>query len=194
MNIWFTSDWHWNHVNIAGPSVTKWDKGFRNFNSVEEMNEVIIGNHNSLVKSEDVVYNLGDVIMGSKPVLHLPKLMDRLNGKIHLLFGNHDHIIRKTPDLECLFQDTQDYKEVRIGGYLFVLCHYLFGTWNEIGRGSINLGGHSHGTYTRTIGRQMDVGVDTNNFYPYHIDEIIERMSKIDPAQVDHHSGATSYH
>jgi hypothetical protein len=30
----------------------------------------------------------------------------------------------------------------------------------------------------------MDVGVDTNNYFPYNIDEIIDRLSNIDIGEI----------
>lgn len=38
--------------------------------------------------------------------------------------------------------------------------------------------GHVHGKMPG-IGRQMDVGVDTNGFYPYSWEEIKERLSVV---------------
>lgn len=158
------------------------------------MNTTIIDRLNSRVHEDDTLYLLGDVIMGKDIHINLPAIMSRINCKhIHLVYGNHDTKIKRDHKLQSLFISCQDYLERRINGQLFVLSHYLFNTWNEIGRGSINLAGHSHGTCTTIHGRQMDVGVDTNGFYPYHIDEIIERMNKIEPAQVDHHHRNTSY-
>jgi len=40
---------------------------------------------------------------------------------------------------------------------------------------SWQLYGHSHGRL-KPIGKQMDVGVDTHNFYPYSVKEIVEEM------------------
>jgi len=42
------------------------------------------------------------------------------------------------------------------------------------------------------IGKSMDVGVDTNNLYPYHLDEIIEIMKNIKPEIIDHHNEHTN--
>lgn len=158
------------------------------------MNETIIENHNSLVKPDDIVYNLGDVIMGNNPLSHLPKIMSRLNGKIHLIYGNHDRVIRKNVELKRLFESTGSDFIGNIGGHQFHLYHFPCGSWDSIGRGCINLFGHCHGTYTRVLGRQMDVGIDTNNFYPYNLDEVIALMDVISPEQVDHHTDKTSYH
>jgi hypothetical protein len=39
----------------------------------------------------------------------------------------------------------------------------------------------------------MDVGVDTNNLYPYHLDEIIDIMKGRDlHMEIDHHNALTN--
>ena len=58
--IWFTSDLHFNHKRII-----EYEPTTRPFASVEEMNETLIKNWNSVVQPEDTVYVLGDFIMGS---------------------------------------------------------------------------------------------------------------------------------
>jgi len=56
-NIWFTSDTHFNHRNIIGYAQ-------RPFESVEEMNEVMIERWNASVRGEDTIYHLGDFSFG----------------------------------------------------------------------------------------------------------------------------------
>lgn len=58
----------------------------RKFNSVEEMDETMIENWNNVVKQNDVVYHLGDVVINKKFLPHLK----RLNGSKRLIMGNHD--------------------------------------------------------------------------------------------------------
>lgn len=40
-DVWITSDTHFSHTNIAGPSVSSWKSGYRNFESVHEMNKAL---------------------------------------------------------------------------------------------------------------------------------------------------------
>ena len=53
----------------------------------------------------------------------------------------------------------QHYAELTVEGTALVLCHYPFRTWNKMGRGVVNLHGHSHGRL-KPMPRQHDVGVD----------------------------------
>ena len=53
--IWFTSDLHFNHLNIL-----KYEPKSRPFENVAEMNEALIKNWNDRVKPEDTVFVLGD--------------------------------------------------------------------------------------------------------------------------------------
>ena len=62
--------------------------------------------------------------------------------------------------------------------------------WNASHRGSIHLFGHSHGNLP-DHGKSMDVSADTNNFYPYSIDDIIKKFEKIEIKTVDHHTKET---
>ena len=56
-----------------------------------------------------------------------------------------------------------------------VLCHYCMRVWPKSHYGSWQLFGHSHGGLPG-VGKQMDVGVDTNSYYPYSLGEIKEIM------------------
>ena len=87
-NIFFISDTHFGHANML--KFTNWDgTPLRVFDSVEEMNEVMIENWNSIVKSGDKIYHLGDVFFGQK---NIDEIMPRLNGTKVLIKGNHDRL------------------------------------------------------------------------------------------------------
>ena len=83
-NVWFTSDSHFYHANII-----KYCN--RPFASVEEMNEKLIENWNSVVGKDDIVWCLGDFCLGPDQKKHIPELVSKLNGRINLILGNHDH-------------------------------------------------------------------------------------------------------
>ena len=87
-NVWFTSDSHFYHANII-----KYCN--RPFASVEEMNEKLIENWNSVVGKDDLVWCLGDFCLGPDQKKHIPELVSKLNGRINLVLGNHDHNLVK---------------------------------------------------------------------------------------------------
>lgn len=87
MTIYFSSDHHFYHANVI-----KYCN--RPYSSIEEMNEKLIANWNSVVQPEDTVYYLGDFSLAFRPVELYSK---RLNGVKKLVAGNHDwcHIYNK---------------------------------------------------------------------------------------------------
>ncbi len=79
--MFFTSDTHFNHTNIIQFCQ-------RPFKNADEMNEVIITNWNNGVRKDDIIFHLGDFCLGGSA--EWSKILDRLNGKIYLILGNHD--------------------------------------------------------------------------------------------------------
>lgn len=79
MDIWIISDTHFNHENIK-----KYE------NRPEDFNELIIENWNKVVKPNDLVLHLGDVILGQDKDKHMVEILKRLNGRKILTIGNHD--------------------------------------------------------------------------------------------------------
>lgn len=162
-NTWFVSDTHFGHKNIIKYSN-------RPFNSVEEMDALMIQNWNKLVKPNDTVYHLGDFAFGKFEFVR--DVIRELNGKKHLILGNHDKIIREYTSILAgamsLLEGVCEYREVNVPGTLIVLAHYGHRVWNKSHRGSIHLYGHSHGTLP-PLGKSVDVGVDAPfviNRYP----------------------------
>ena len=81
--VFIVSDTHFNHKNIL-----KYEAEKRPFHDINEMNEVLIKNWNSVVGENDIVWHLGDVGMGSPD--NLKQFVSRLNGRKFLIMGNHD--------------------------------------------------------------------------------------------------------
>jgi calcineurin-like phosphoesterase family protein len=83
MNTFFTSDTHFDDEYVI--------RYFnRPFNSVDEMNAVIVEKWNSVVTENDMVYHLGDFTLDD--IDHFTKWVSRLNGNIKILPGSHDHL------------------------------------------------------------------------------------------------------
>ncbi|QQR38199.1 metallophosphoesterase family protein [Devosia rhizoryzae] len=165
MTLWFTSDTH-----FADSRVLKIDR--RPFANMAEHDGALIANWNALVAPEDEIWHLGDFARGTTE--EVEAVLAQLHGTKHLVIGNND----PEPTLSAKgWASLQHYREMRIDGQLFILCHYPFRTWNQIGKKSINLHGHSHGKLT-PVTRQFDVGVDPQGLRPRRIEEIVVSRRK----------------
>lgn len=83
MKTFIISDTHFGHENIISYCN-------RPFETVEQMNDEMIKRWNSVVGKEDIVYHLGDFALGNKESIKNYK--NKLNGRIRLVLGNHDHL------------------------------------------------------------------------------------------------------
>jgi len=126
------SDLHLGHANIL-TFKRKDGTPLRNFESVEEMHEVLHDNWNSVVKPADKVYVLGDVAINKK---HLG-FLHRLNGKKKLICGNHDIYDNKT--YSEFFYDIKAYRV--FDGCIF--SHIPIHT-DSLSRFKANIHGHLH--------------------------------------------------
>lgn len=207
-NIWFTSDTHYHHKNIVR-GTTAWKEfeegsshqSTRDFDTLEEHDDTLVENFNTLVKPNDILYHLGDWSFGGHE--QIKKFRDRLNVKtIHLIEGNHDqHIFKKGSPYKDLFTSIQSVLQFsmridsqtsgKYGKTKFFLSHYSHQVWDQSHHGVIHLFGHSHGTL-KGIGRSMDVGVDTHNLFPYSLDEVLYFMKDLKWEAVDHHNESTN--
>lgn len=182
-NIFFTSDHHFDHRNII-----KFQPATRStYQNVEEMNETLIYYWNDIIKPEDIVYYLGDFGFGTENKIN--EILQRLNGKIHYIRGNHDKTIDRSFSIKKRFESYDRFgKEITIDGNFIVLSHYCFEIWNRHHYGSWNLYGHSHGSYKDTSGRKRyDVGVDNNNMKPISYEEVRDIMDKKEINFIDQH-------
>jgi len=90
-DIWLISDTHFQHENIL-----KFRDADGNlirgglFDSVEQMDDYMCTQWNRYVKPGDIIYHLGDVMMGSKETF--VSMFKKLNGQKRLIVGNHDDI------------------------------------------------------------------------------------------------------
>ena len=173
-NIFFTADTHFGHNNII-----KFTK--RPFVSIDEMNNKLIENWNAKVAPNDEIYHLGDVALMSGQTL--TPILEKLNGKIYLIKGNHEVAALQN---EKKFEWVKDYHELIVkdtdahrGERLIVLFHYAMRVWNASHHGSWHLYGHSHGTLPDDItSLSFDAGIDCHHYAPISYEEVKTIMAK----------------
>ena len=153
----------------------------RGFNTIWEMNETIVNNWNSIVNMGDQIYVLGDLMLNDNDTGI--KLIKQLKGDIHIIRGNHDTDTRMQ-----LYNDCYNIVEITEGQffkydkYHFYLSHYPcivsnYDADKPLKARTISLCGHSH---TKDKFQDIDKGLifhvelDTNNCYPWLLDDIIE--------------------
>ena len=178
--IFVTSDTHFNH-----------DKEFlyypRGFNSIQEHDEKVIENWNSIVRPTDEVYHLGDFMM-SGDLQYGINCMKSLNGFIYLIVGNHDSKNRLKEvalldNVEVIGYGTQlKYNKDRS----YFLCHYptLCASWSREGKINskvFSLCGHAH-TQNRFVdwpyGGIYHCELDAHNCFPKALDEIHKEINQ----------------
>jgi len=181
--IFFTADHHFSHKNVI-----KYCK--RPFNSVEEMDAVMIERWNAVVNPDDTVYHLGDFTLGDYEIFMNAR--KKLKGKIKIIPGGHDWRwmedylgVYSTEILTPLYSLELNVQEEKKHPLVIVLCHFSMRVWDRSHYGSLHLYGHSHGNLAGH-GKSMDVGVDTNRFYPYFLEEIVEKLSHLESIEQPH--------
>ena len=180
MKIYLVSDWHFNH-----------NKSFifesRGFINIQDMNESIIKNHNQIVTQEDIVYCLGDCMLGNNE--EGVNCLKQLNGNLHIIRGNHCTDQRILFYKECPnVLDIQNSAYLRYNDYHFYLTHYPTLTSNfdfdkPLKARLINLCGHSHiqnpfedwDKYNAPI---YHCELDAHNCTPISLDQIIQDIQK----------------
>src|SRR4051812_39617062 len=136
------------------------------------MDESLVANWNAVVRTDDLVWHLGDFGYRLKAE-RIRELLAALNGRKRLIVGNNDD--PTTVAVEG-WEGIDDYVESELDGTRLVLCHYPFKSWNRMRKGARNFHGHSHGA-PATTARQADVGVDVWGFRPIALSEILSRRN-----------------
>ena len=107
MTTFLTSDLHFGHRNILHIG-----KG-RPSKTIEEHDQALIDNWNSVVTSGDLVYVLGDFSIETN-VDEIRKPLSKLNGQKILILGNHDRKkIHNQLRAENLWQAVYDYTSIK---------------------------------------------------------------------------------
>jgi len=183
MNTFFTSDTHFGHTGVI-------KHANRPFYDKEEMDAKLIENWNDTVNVNDTVYHMGDFAFLNRT--KTAEIMAQLNGKIHLILGNHDYKQTRQLALEW-FESVRSYQKIKIDNKKIMLFHFPMLYWDCMSYGSWHLHGHIHSSdgmirrgkddhHDREIPDEliacsMDVGVDAHNYRPVEFEEIKKMLS-----------------
>ena len=161
MNTWLISDTHWCHSNILRFR-RKDGTPLRPHSTIEEHDQSLIDNWNSVVSPKDKVYHLGDV--GFFNVTKFDLVFSQLNGTKVLIKGNHDIL---KPE-----QWLRHFKDIRAYHVLdkIVLAHIpIHPVSLERWRGQVH--GHLH---DGEVGdpKYFNVSVERINYTPINFEEV----------------------
>ena len=172
--IFATSDLHLGHDRAF-----IW--GARGFKSIEEHDAEIIKRWNEVVTAEDDVYILGDLMLGDNA--HGIQCLSQLNGKLHILTGNHCTAARQKlyHTLENMVEFCGCATTIKYQKKQLYLSHYPTITSNMEAnphQAVFNLYGHTHQTTNFYNGQPFmyHVGVDSHNCYPVLLDDVITEI------------------
>lgn len=167
--IYYTADPHFGYAPML-PG--------RPFETVEEMDEALVEGWNRAVGPEDTVYLIGDVGFNDG---HVPcRILARLNGRKHLIRGNHDTGFVDAPLLYRYFESVTDFLEIDDGPHHILLSHYPMLYGKPVG---YMIHGHLHRSpqFHEILGsmpRVLNAGVDVNGFVPVTLEQLIENNRK----------------
>lgn len=180
--IWFTSDTHFGHQNILKFCDRPWS-------TIEEHDEGLISNWNSIVGTDDIVFHLGDFAFAHPKEWR--NIISKLNGHIYLIVGNHDETRYPGHDVFEMFEGVSNQMYITIDNKHIYLNHYPFlcygGTYRNPKDCVWQLFGHVHTKATGRKGKdderlnicfpfQYDVGVDNNNYKPISWEEVKSKI------------------
>lgn len=180
MNVFLVSDTHFGHEATCTKFTRKDGSPLRPWANALEMNEALVDLWNDVVRSDDLVYHLGDVCMSHR---HL-HIVGRLNGHKHLIAGNHDPLIGKKAkkfNFEDYFESIGALKE--LDG--MVLTHVPIHE-QSLDRWGVNVHGHLHANEVMKMhgGKPTDkpdprylcVSVEHTEFKPISLEDVKKKI------------------
>lgn len=180
------SDTHFGHENAVSKFKRPDGSPLRDFASAEECDEAMVERWNEVVKENDTVYHLGDVVIGRR---YLPTVK-RLNGRKILIRGNHD-LFKDKDYYEVGFESLRGV-HVTMGkrGARWIMTHVPIHP-DSIARFRVNVHGHTHANQVmrrcefpeqrhtmEPDPRYLCVSVEHTDFRPLHFDEVEERIQQ----------------
>jgi len=157
-NIWVIADTHFGHRNIL---TFKRNDGtpLRPFTSIEGHDEAMVENWNRVVRPQDHVYHLGDVVINRRSL----EIVKRLNGHKRLVRGNHD-IFKTKEFIEVGFEEIYGVRVFPKNN--FILSHIPLHPECLASRAWVNVHGHLHANKLEDEGRYRCVSVEHIDYTP----------------------------
>ena len=171
---YYIADLHFGHRNII--SLCN-----RPFVDVNEMEQILIKNWNDVVKNNDNVYIVGDLFFKHQ---NIESILSSLNGKKHLILGNHDTDWINDELISKYFVSCDKMLEIVDNNHRIMLCHYPMLSYPKQSR-TYMIHGHIHNDtlfdYWHVLVKRKNVlnaGVEINNFKPVSLTTLIENNTK----------------
>ena len=165
MTQWVTADTHFGDHSVIGGE-TLGGKTARSFETVQDMNECIADNWNSVIGETDTVFHLGDVYNGDGW-----QVLKRLKGRKHLILGNHDN--PTSPYLLDVFSSISLWKT--FVDSKTVLTHLPLDLSERSGLGlrfARNIHGHLHDKLSPTP-RHTCISVEQTDYRPVNLERLL---------------------
>ena len=168
-DIWFIADTHFFHEGMLKFTDQNGQRIRHQFDNINQMNEAIISNWNSVVKPSDKIYHLGDVTF--KYGKQLNELMSRLNGHKRLIVGNHDE--GKEHTLTQWFEKISCWRLFKLEDMYLTATHVPIHSDSLMTKKlpGFNVHGHLHKKQVADK-RYHCVSVENINYTPIHMDEV----------------------
>lgn len=166
---WFISDFHIDDERMLYRR--------QNFKSLEEMEKVLINNFNSLVKDEDTVWLLGDIVATKEDAI---RVISKLKGQKNYIIGNHDRKWVYDEEVKFLFNKICEKIVFELDDIPITLCHYPMYEWYKSKYGGVLIHGHMHDEnipyefYVKHCA--VDVSVEKTNYFPLSWETIKQKF------------------
>ena len=140
------------------------------------MEREIISRWNRKVNDDDDIYILGDVFYHYKN--DKAQFLQKLNGKLHLIVGNHDYEMLNNETALARFESVHNLKRIIDDGRMVVVCHFPIASWNMKDHGAYHVFGHIHSKINEETlfmmkqERAFNAGCMINNYEPCTLEEL----------------------
>ena len=169
MAIFWTGDWHLYHKNML-------DYCKEPFKNIKEKHKVLMTNYNQTVRNEDTCYFIGDIAMvGPSMWEHIKGIITKLNGRKHLVFGNHDEF-KWQRYLDVGFTSVHSAHWMTLDGFNLVMAHDP-AVYCALNPDTILICAHVH-TLFRSLPKQkvINVGINMWDYKPVNFDQIRKEL------------------